>query len=252
MKIVISPAKSLDFESTLPIQENTEAIFLGEAEKINKQLRKKSAKSLSKLMGISDALGQLNYERNLKWKTPFTPKNARPSVYAFNGDVYRGLAAYSIPLEKIAFMQSSLRIISGLYGLLRPLDLIQAYRLEMGTKIPVGKCKNLYEFWKSKITQQLNAELIDNEVFINLASNEYFKAIDQKKLKTAVITPVFMQFKNDEYKNIAIFSKYARGLMARYIIDTQAKSVDDLKDFNYDNYRFSETLSSNSKLVFTR
>ena len=149
MKIVLSPAKSLDFESELPINVNTQPPFLKQSERLNKILRKKSAKSLSKLMNISDALGQLNYERNQSWTLPFTPQNARPAVYAFSGDVYRGLDAYTIPADKIDVLQDKVRILSGLYGVLKATDLIQPYRLEMGTKLPVGKNKNLYEFWKS-------------------------------------------------------------------------------------------------------
>ncbi|MBW2939128.1 peroxide stress protein YaaA [Aureisphaera sp. CAU 1614] len=252
MKIVLSPAKSLDFESKLPISKHTEAAFLQEAEHLNKLLKKKSAKSLSKLMSISDALGQLNYERNQEWSLPFTSDNARPAVYAFSGDVYRGLDVYTLPKDKIEFMQESLRIISGLYGILKPLDLMQPYRLEMGTRMPVGKNKNLYEFWKKKITQKLNEELEDGELFVNLASNEYFKAIDTKQLKVPVITPVFKDLKNGEYKTIMTFAKLARGYMTRYILDTKAKTLDDLKGFDYEGYHYSEPMSNDGELVFIR
>lgn len=252
MKLVLSPAKSLDYESNLPTNITTEACFLGEAERLNKLLKKKSAKSLSKLMKISDSLGQLNYERNQEWQLPFTQNNARQAVYAFNGDVYRGLDIYSLPQEKLDKLQDTVRIISGLYGLLKPMDLIQPYRLEMGTKFPVGKNKNLYEFWKTKVTKKLNEELEDDELFLNLASNEYFKAIDTKVLKVPVITASFKEFKNGEYKMIAIFAKIARGLMARYCIDTNANSIEDIRGFNYEGYRFSEQLSSGTELVFTR
>ncbi|MFY0714818.1 peroxide stress protein YaaA [Seonamhaeicola sp. NFXS20] len=252
MKLVISPAKSLNFESELPTNIYTEACFLKQAERINKLLKKKSARSLSKLMNISDALGQLNYERNQEWSLPFTPNNARPAVYAFSGDVYKGLDAYTIPEEKLEKLQDTVRIISGLYGLLKPTDLIQPYRLEMGTKFPVGKNKNLYEFWKKTITTALNEELEDNELFLNLASNEYFKAIDVKALKVPVITANFKDFKNGKYKVISFFAKAARGMMARYIIDTNANTVEDLKGFNYEGYGFSEDLSTNTELVFIR
>ncbi len=252
MKLVISPAKSLNFESELPIQTTTEAQFLKESERLNKLLKTKSAKSISKLMKISDALGQLNYERNQAWELPFTQDNARQAVYAFNGDVYRGLDAYTIPEDKIEKLQSTVRILSGLYGILKPLDLIQAYRLEMGTKFPVGRNKNLYEFWKKELTNALNEELEDGELFLNLASVEYFKAIDTKALKVPVITANFKEFKNGEYKNIAIFAKLARGLMARYIVDTDAKTLDDIKGFNYGNYGLSDELSTETELVFTR
>ena len=252
MKLVLSPAKSLDFETKLPTSKTTECLFLQEAERLNKLLKKKSAKSLSKLMHISDALGQLNYERNQEWEIPFTEDNARPAMYAFNGDVYRGLDAYTIDTKKLDKVENTVRILSGLYGLLKPLDLVQPYRLEMGTKMTVGKNKNLYDFWRKKITQALNDELEDDELFLNLASNEYFKAIDTKALKVPVVNIVFKEFKNGNYKIIAIFAKLARGLMTRYIIDTDAKTIEDIKGFNYDNYRFSEQLSSKNELVFTR
>lgn len=252
MKLVISPAKSLDFESALPTTKTTEAQFVKHAEKLNKVLKKKSIKSLSKLMHISHALGQLNHQRNQDWELPFTNKNARQAVYAFNGDVYKGLDAYTIPTKKVEQMQGTVRILSGLYGVLKPLDLMQAYRLEMGTKLPIGKNKNLYEFWKKDIVNSLNNELEDDEVFVNLASNEYFKAIDVKALKVPVINIAFKEYKNDKYKIIAIFAKKARGLMARYIIDTNAKTVNDLKGFTTDGYGFSNALSTENNLVFTR
>lgn len=252
MKIIISPAKSLDFESQLPTIKSTEACFLKEAERLNKLLKKKSARSLSKLMHISDNLGQLNYERNQAWTLPFTSSNARPAAYTFSGDVYRGLDVYSLPSEKMAKLQETVRILSGLYGVLKPLDLMQAYRLEMGTKFPVGKNKNLYEFWRKKVTQALNEELKENELFLNLASNEYFKAVDKKALKVPVITANFKDLKNGEYKMISFFAKYARGLMARYIIDTNANTLDDIKGFNYEGYGFSEAMSTNTELVFIR
>lgn len=252
MKLVLSPAKSLDYESKLPTAQYTEASFLKEAERVNKLLKKKSAKSLSKLMHISDSLGQLNYERNQDWQLPFTPENSRQAVYAFSGDVYRGLDAYSISLEKIEALQHTVRILSGLYGVLKPLDLIQPYRLEMGTKFPVGKNKNLYEFWKKKVTQALNDELKDDELFLNLASNEYFKAVDEKALKVPVTHVKFQELKNGAYKTIAIFSKLARGYMARYVLETNAQTIDDVKGFNYEGYGFSEALSKDNELVFVR
>ena len=252
MKLVLSPAKSLNFESELPTNKVSESCFLKEAERLNKLLKKKSARSLSKLMKISDNLGQLNYERNQEWQLPFTQDNARQAVYAFSGDVYRGLDAYTIPKDKLEKVQDTIRIISGLYGLLKPLDLIQPYRLEMGTKFPVGKNKNLYEFWKQKITKTLNEELEEDEVFLNLASNEYFKAIDTKALKVPVITANFKDLKNGEYKTIMTFAKLARGYMTRYIIDTNANTIDDIKGFNYEGYGFSESMSTETELVFIR
>lgn len=252
MKLVLSPAKSLDYQSPLPTSKATQASFLKEAEDINAVLREKTPENLSELMGISSNLANLNYQRNQEWALPFTSDNARPAIYAFNGDVYRGLDAYTIPNDKLETLQNTVRILSGLYGILKPLDLIQPYRLEMGTKMPVGANKNLYEFWKSKITQALNEELQDDEVFLNLASNEYFKAINPKALKVPVVDIDFKEFKNGTYKTIAIYAKLARGLMARYLIENKAETLDDIKGFDMENYRFSEALSSESKLVFTR
>lgn len=252
MKIVISPAKSLDFERPLPTREHSEAAFLAEAQRLNKLLKKKSARSLSKLMSISPTLGQLNYERNQEWSLPFETANARPAVYAFSGDVYRGMDIYTLPKEKIKHLQDTLRILSGLYGILKPLDLMQPYRLEMGTRMSVGVKKNLYEFWKKKITEKLNEELKEDDVLVNLASNEYFKAIDRKTLKATVITPVFKDFKNGEYKSIMTFAKLARGYMTRYIIDSGASTVDDLKGFDYEGYHYSEPMSTDTELVFIR
>jgi len=253
MKIVVSPAKSLDFESTLPTSRNTQPEFLQQAEKLNKVLVKKKPKALSKLMDISDNLAQLNWERNQKFKTPFTTENARPAVYAFNGDVYQGLDAYNIAEKKLDKLQSTLRILSGLYGILKPLDLIQPYRLEMGTQLKVGRKKNLYEFWKKDLTAYLNHELEDDELFINLASNEYFGAIDEKQLEVPVITPIFKDWKNDNLKVISFFAKKARGSMVRYIIDSNAKTLDDIRGFNLDDYEFSKehTLKENAP-VFVR
>jgi len=252
MKLVISPAKSLDFETKLPTAQSSQPIFLKESERVNKILKKKSAKGLSKLMSISDALGQLNYVRNQEWQLPFNSDNARQAIYAFNGDVYRGLDAYTITEDKLDTLQNSVRILSGLYGVLKPFDLMQPYRLEMGTKLHIGKNKNLYEFWKKNITKALNEELEDDELFINLASNEYFKAIDAKALKVPVIDVDFKDLSKGEYKTIGIFAKLARGLMTRYILDTNAKTIDDIKGFNYEGYGFSETMSKENKLVFTR
>ncbi|GGH39644.1 hypothetical protein IA57_01415 [Mangrovimonas yunxiaonensis] len=252
MKLVLSPAKSLDFETKIPTKTHTDSCFLKEAERLNKLLKKKSPRSLKNLMGISDNLAELNYERNQEWHLPFTQANARPAVYAFNGDVYRGLDAYTVTEDKLEKLQQTVRIISGLYGVLKPLDLMQPYRLEMGTKFPVGKNKNLYEFWKKKITQSLNSELKDDEVFLNLASNEYFKAIDAKALKVPVITANFKDLKNGKYKTIMTYAKQARGYMARYVIDKNAETIDDLKGFSHEGYAYSEALSSEKELVFTR
>ncbi len=240
MKIVISPAKSLDIESVLPTSKDSQAIFLPEAEKLNHLLKKKKPRALSKLMNISENLGELNWERNQNFKLPFDKANARPAVYAFDGDVYQGLDAYSIEDKDLDNLQNTLRILSGLYGILKPLDLIQPYRLEMGTALRVGRKKNLYEFWKKKITDQLNNELEDGEIFINLASDEYFKAVDPKQLKVPVITPIFKDWKNDKLKVIGFFAKKARGSMVRYILDTGAKTLEDIKGFDRDDYLFSQ------------
>ena len=252
MKIVISPAKSLNFEKELPTQNYTESLFLKEARQVHKVLKQKTPATLSDLMSISDKLAELNWQRNQDWKTPFTAENARQAIYAFDGDVYTGLDAYSIPKEKIENLQNSVRILSGLYGLLKPLDLMQAYRLEMGTKLSIGASKNLYEFWKPIVTKALNKELQSGELFVNLASNEYFSAVDTKALKAAVITPEFKDYKEGKLKMISFFAKKARGMMVRYIIDTNAKTIEDLKGFNYDGYQFDATLSKGNQLVFTR
>jgi len=252
MKIVLSPAKSLNFEKIVPTTIFSESLFLKETRQVHKVLKQKSPAALSELMEISDKLADLNWQRNQEWKTPFTPKNARPAIFAFDGDVYTGLDAFSIPIEKLAILQNHLRILSGLYGLLKPLDLMQAYRLEMGTKLPIGESKNLYEFWKPIITKAINKELQKGELFINLASNEYFSAVDVKALKVPVITPEFKDYKDGKLKIISFFAKKARGLMVRYIIDTNAKTVEDLKGFNYEGYQFDANLSKGNHLVFTR
>jgi cytoplasmic iron level regulating protein YaaA (DUF328/UPF0246 family) len=240
MKIVVSPAKTLDFESKLPTTRGTQPKFLEEAEMINNKLESKSKKAVAELMDISDKLAELNYQRYKEFSTPFTKENARPAVYAFAGDVYTGLDAYTITSDKIDLLQDSLRILSGMYGMLRPLDLMQPYRLEMGTKISIDRKKDLYTFWKKTLTETLNDELEDNELFINLASVEYFNAIDEKKLKVPIISPVFKDFKNGKLKIISFYAKKARGSMARFAIDTNVKTLEDLKAFNYGGYGFSE------------
>ncbi len=252
MKIVISPAKSLNFESKAPTSDFSQAIFLKQAERLNKIVRKKSARSLSKLMSISPALGQLNFERNQNWELPFDLENAKQAVYAFTGEVYRGLDVSSLPAEDLDFLQEHLRILSGQYGVLKPLDLMQPYRLEMGTRLKVGTKPNLYKFWDKLIANSLNEELSEGELLVNLASNEYFKAIDKKELKATVVTPVFKDFKNGEYKMIMTFAKHARGLMVRYIIQNKITDIEGLKGFNYKNYAYDENLSGSNELVFTR
>ncbi|WP_121666413.1 peroxide stress protein YaaA [Mesonia aquimarina] len=240
MKIVVSPAKSLDQESTLPTQRGTQPQFVEDAAKINRKLSRFSKKEIADLMSISDKLADLNYTRYQDFQEEHTQSNSRPAAYLFAGDVYTGLDAYSIPADKIDLLQDTLRILSGMYGVLRPLDLIQPYRLEMGTKLGLGRKNDLYEFWQDKITKALHKELTKDELFINLASNEYSKAVQLDKLKAEVISPVFKDFKNGKLKIISFYAKKARGSMARYIIDTDAQSLNDLKGFDYDGYQFSE------------
>jgi uncharacterized protein len=252
MKLLLSPAKSLNFEKQLPTTQFSEAIFLKESKKVHAVLKKVKPSELSNLMDISEKLADLNWQRNQAWKLPFAPENACPAVYAFDGDVYTGLDVYTLASEKIDVLQDKLRILSGLYGLLKPLDLMQAYRLEMGTKLPIGENKNLYDFWKPKIAKALNSELSKDELLVNLASNEYFSAVDVKALKVPVITPEFKDYKDGKLKIISFFAKKARGLMVRYILDINAETIDDLKGFDYEGYRFDANLSKGNSLIFTR
>ena len=252
MKIIISPAKSLDFSTTAPTKQYTQPQFLDQSVKLNKKLKTLSRNKIADLMKISPDLASLNYERNQEWNLPFTIENAKQAVYAFTGEVYRGLDANTIKEDKITSMQDKLRILSGLYGLLKPLDLIQPYRLEMGTKIKVGTKDNLYKFWDTILAETLNNEMVDDELLINLASSEYFKAIPKKALKVPMITPVFKDFKNGQYKTIMTFAKKARGLMVRYIIDNNIDTLDQLKGFDVEGYGFSEEMSTETELVFTR
>ena len=240
MKIVVSPAKSLDFESKLPTKIATQPLFLEQAAQLNKKLESKSKKAIGDLMHISDKLADLNYLRYKDFSIPFTPENARQAVFAFAGDVYTGLDPYSLNEDKIDVLNNTLRILSGMYGVLRPLDLIQPYRLEMGTSLGINKAKNLYEFWGTTLTDAINAELKEGELFLNLASAEYFKVLQSKNIKNTVISPVFKDFKNGKLKIISFFAKKARGSMTRYVVNTNAQSLEDIKGFDYDGYRFSE------------
>lgn len=250
MKIVISPAKSLDFKTPLPTPQYTQPQFLEQAQMLNTILVKKSPKALAELLSISNALAELNWQRNQQFSTPH---NARPAMYAFKGDVYQGLEAYTLPEDNIERLQRILRILSGLYGVLKPLDLIQPYRLEMGTPLKAGSHKNLYAFWKKRLTAYLNEELEEGELFINLASREYFSAIDEKQLKVPVITPIFKDWKNSTLKVISFFAKKARGAMVRYIVDTDAKTLEDLKEFKDHGYLFSpEHTVKEQQPVFVR
>lgn len=252
MKIIISPAKSLNFETKAPTALYTQPRFLKQSEELNNKLKTLSAKKLSELMKISDDLAHLNYERIKRWQPPFSLKNAKQAVFSFTGEVYRGLDVHSLNQEKIPVLQEKLRILSGLYGILKPLDLIQPYRLEMGTKLKVGTADNLYQFWKDDLAKSLNDEVKENELLINLASLEYFKAVPKKVLKMPIVTPVFKELKGDTYKIIAVYAKKARGLMVRYIVDNNVETKEELKGFNLEGYGFSETLSTENELVFTR
>ena len=253
MKIIISPAKSLDFKTELPTKNFSTPNFLSESKKINELLKKKSPSELKSLMSISEKLAELNWNRNNTFKTPFNIENARPSIFTFNGDVYSGLDAFSLSMDQLNQAQKSLRILSGLYGLLKPLDLIQPYRLEMGTKLNVEGSLNLYGFWRNKITNKLNDELNKNEFFVNLASNEYSSAIDRKLLKTTMISPVFKDMKNGKLKIISFYAKKARGMMVRYILDNEINNLEDLRGFDYGGYSYSSEESEKMKeLVFIR
>ena len=240
IKILISPAKSLDYASSLPTAEISQPTFLADAKELNAALRLKKPSELQLLMSISKKLAALNWERNQDFTTPFTADNARPAVFAFNGDVYTGLDAYTLNERAIGVAQNSLRILSGLYGVLKPLDLMQPYRLEMGTSFGINGNKTLYAFWKDKLTAHLKNELTTDEVVINLASKEYANAIDFKALDNPVISPVFKDFKNGKFKIISFFAKKARGLMARQLIEANAATVSDVLAFAADGYAYSE------------
>lgn len=253
MKLVISPAKTLDYETELPTSRGTQPQFLETTETINKTLTELSRKEIAQLMKISDKLADLNHERYQKFNKEHNKKNSRSAVYAFAGDVYTGLDAYSIPVEKLDFLQESLRILSGFYGILRPLDLIQPYRLEMGTPVSVGDHKNLYELWQKQVTSSLNKDMKKNELLINLASKEYFKAINTADLKAPVVSPVFKDFKNGKMKVIAFYAKKARGAMVRFIVDHEVRTLEELKAFDYGGYRYcAEETTDEKELVFTR
>ena len=252
MKIIISPAKSLDFESNAKTNVFTQPSFLKKSSILNKKLKVLSKKKLGDLMKISPALADLNYERNQDWHQPFSLENSKQAIYAFTGEVFRGIDIASLAEEKIPLLQDRLRILSGLYGLLKPLDLIQPYRLEMGTRISVGKADNLYKFWDSNLADALNNEMKDGSLLINLASSEYFKAVPKKVLKASMITPIFKELKNGDYKIVMTYAKRARGLMVRYIIENNVNTLEELKGFTTDNYAFTESLSTETELVFTR
>ena len=252
MKILISPAKSLDLNSDFGNFECSIPKFLNKTSEINEVLKEKSVSELKNIQGISEKLADLNWNRNNEFNKEHSSKNSRPAIFTFDGDVYNGIDSKTLNSEDINQLQKSLIILSGLYGALKPLDLIQPYRLEMGTKLSFDNNKNLYDYWREKITNQLNSELSENEPVLNLASNEYFKALDTKVIKSDVYTANFKQFKNGSYKTIAIFSKRARGMMTRYIIENNINEISSLKLFNLDGYFYNEDLSSAKDLVFCR
>lgn len=253
MLMIISPAKTLDYESPLATQTHTQPDFLDNACELIDQLKVLEPHQISDLMSISDKLGQLNAERFQTWQTPFTQDNARQAVLAFKGDVYTGLDAQSFSEDDFSFAQTHLRILSGLYGLLKPLDLMQPYRLEMGTKFENTRGKDLYAFWGSQITDALNSLLAsDDKVLVNLASNEYFKSVQKKNLNARLITPQFKDWKNGQYKMISFYAKKARGLMCRYAIQNRITQAEDLKGFDLDGYYFSGEQSDQNTWVFLR
>ena len=236
MKIFISPAKSLDLISKPPAVQESQPYFLNEANSLNRILKNKTVNNLIDLMNLSEKLSQLNWERNQN----FITGDSRPAIFTFNGDVYSGLDPYSFSNKKLDTLQKNLRIISGLYGILRPFDLIQPYRLEMGTSLRIGKNNNLYEFWKKKITNHIIKEINHDEVIVNLASKEYSLAINFKSIKNSVISPVFKDFKNGKLQIISFYAKKARGAMSRFLIEKDANSINDILKFSEDGYAFSE------------
>lgn len=254
MLIVISPAKSLYERTPIQFEEYTNACFLPEAEKIVSVLKKKKPDQLVKLMGISTKLADLNFQRFQQWSLPFSPENSWQSILMFNGDVYQGLKAETFTNDEFAIAQQKLRILSGVYGYLKPLDLIQPYRLEMGTNIGIARKKNLYDFWQTKITSKLNQEFAENgqKVLVNLASNEYFSAVDTKKLKARIITPMFKEHRDGKYQMISFFAKRARGLMSRFIIQNQITDPEEMKAFDLEGYYFNNQLSKDNHWIFTR
>ena len=254
MLTVISPAKTLDFETPAITEEFSQPGQLRYSRQLNKYLRKLSSTDLSKLMSVSSNIADLNVDRNRRWKTPFTLDNAKQALFAFKGDVYIGLDAESMNADDLHFAQGQLRMLSGLYGVLRPLDLMQPYRLEMGTRLATDSGSNLYQFWDTRITDVLNKELKESgsSTLVNLASNEYFKAVKQKFLKGRVVTPMFKDYHNGEFKMIGFYAKKARGLMARFIIDNQITAVDQIKHFGLEGYAFDISMSNENEWVFTR
>lgn len=253
MLFVLSPSKTLDFEEPR-ISEHSEPLFQNESRELVNILKKKKVKELKSLMSISDNLAVLNAQRYEAFEQPFTLDNAKQAVLAFKGDVYTGLNSDELNEEDLDFAQDHLRILSGLYGLLKPMDLIQPYRLEMGTKLKNKKGKDLYSFWGDKLTDQINEELKGHEekILVNLASKEYFKAVNVKNLKGELLTISFKEYRDDQYKVIAFNAKKARGLMSRYIIQNRIDKVEKLKSFDWEDYFYNPDLSDDKEWVFTR
>jgi hypothetical protein len=254
MLIVISPAKTLDYETPPKSASFTIPDYLDRSAELIARARRFSALDIAELMAVSMKLAELNFERFEQWHTPFTPDNAKQAVLAFKGDVYSGLDAERFSAADFKFAQNHLRILSGLYGLLRPLDLMQPYRLEMGRKVDTDRGRNLYEFWGTTITEGLNAQLkkLKSPYLINLASNEYFKAVKPKALDGEIITPEFKDWKNGQYKMMGVYAKKARGQLSRFVIRNQLTDPQQMKAFDVDGYRFNEALSNGNKWVFTR
>jgi len=254
MLALISPAKTLDYESALPTDQHTLPRLLEHSQQLIDVSRKLSASEIASLMSVSEKIAQLNVARFRDWQPEFNFSNARQAIFAFKGDVYTGLDAYDLSAQDLEFAQTHLRMLSGLYGLLRPLDLMMPYRLEMGTKLANARGHNLYEFWGDQITQLVNADLAqaDSELLVNLASDEYYKSVKESKVKAEIIKPVFLDQKNGKYKVISFYAKKARGLMARYIIQNQLNRAEDLKSFNTDGYYFDAASSMKGELVFKR
>jgi len=254
MLMLLSPAKTLDYETPATTDSFSIPDYLEKSSELVKVLKQKSFLDLMELMQVSQKIAELNVERFNQWKLPFSTENAKQAVLAFKGDVYTGLDAPALSENRLAYTQLHLRILSGLYGLLRPLDLMQPYRLEMGLKMTTKKGENLYQFWGEKITDALNVLLAkqDEPVLINLASNEYFKSVQKKNLDGRLITPEFKDWKNGKYKMISFFAKKARGLMVRYAIDHNIQKAEVLQNFDYDGYHFNLELSRADKWVFSR
>lgn len=254
MFFVLSPAKNLNEKDPSPVSSFTLPDLLPEAEILMQELRQLAPQQIAELMHVSDKIALLNAERNAAWHTPFTPENAKQAVFMFNGDVYEGIAADTLKPEQIDYLQQHVRLLSGLYGVLRPLDLMQPYRLEMGTAFANSRGKNLYEFWGDKITDLLNQTLkqADSDVLINLASQEYFKSVNTKKLNARLITPIFKDEKNGKYKIISFYAKRARGLMVRYAAEHGITEPEMLKNFDYEGYSFNEAASNEAEWVFMR